>query len=155
MVPYTTPRYVTSVTRRNSSAEICWNGANTEVMALLTQTSTGPSVDSTSSAAASTAAQSATSSGRTRARPPSASTSLPAASNPSRPLAIRQTDAPCWANARAAARPTPAEAPVITTTRRAAMTHPLLYWRASDRLSSIPIPGAETSGRVQTCVHWA
>lgn len=40
-VPYTYPRYVTSVTRLNSPGSISVNGANTEVNATLTQTSTG------------------------------------------------------------------------------------------------------------------
>ena len=85
---------------------------------MLTQTSSGPNSPSTAAAAASTASGSATSVGTTRARPPSASTSRRAPSRPSRPRASRPTLAPCLANARAAARPTPAEAPVIATTLR-------------------------------------
>lgn len=40
-VPYTYPRYVTSVTRLDSPGSISVNGANAEVNATLTQTSTG------------------------------------------------------------------------------------------------------------------
>jgi hypothetical protein len=49
---------------------ICVNGANTEVKATFTQTSTGPSSASARLAAASTASNSATSAGRTSAVPP-------------------------------------------------------------------------------------
>src|SRR5690606_36088849 len=59
----------------------------------------------------------ATSVGMTMARPPSASTSRRAPSSPSHPRASRATLSPWRAKARAAARPTPADAPVITTTR--------------------------------------
>ena len=104
------------MTRRNSSAEISANGANTEAIALLIHTSIGPNAASTSLAAASTESASATSSGRVSALPPSASTSLAVASSPSLPRAISPMLAPSRAKARTAARPTPAEAPVTTTT---------------------------------------
>ena len=42
---------------------------------------------------------------------------LACALQPARPRATRPIEAPCRANARAVARPTPAEAPVMTTTR--------------------------------------
>src|SRR5436305_2493886 len=84
-------------------------------MALFTQTSIGPSSASTRAAAASTASLSATSVGSTRARPPRASTSWRAFSKASRLRATRPMWAPCSAKARTVARPTPAEAPVITT----------------------------------------
>ena len=45
-----------------------------------------------------------------------ASTSRRAPSSPSIPRAISPTEAPCFANSRTVARPTPADAPVITTT---------------------------------------
>src|SRR5438270_7598909 len=91
-------------------------GEKTESMALLTQMSIGPNVRSTSSAACSTAFSSATSSGSTIASPPSSSISRFAPSSPSLPRAISPTFAPRFPNARAAARPTPADAPVMTTT---------------------------------------
>src|SRR5437773_3506951 len=56
------------------------------------------------------------STGKTSALPPSSSTSFSAPFNPSRPRAIKPIRAPCCANLRAVARPTPADAPVITTT---------------------------------------
>jgi hypothetical protein len=48
--------------------------------------------------------------------PPAFSISLRAPSKPSRPRATNPIFAPRWAKARAVARPTPADAPVITTT---------------------------------------
>src|SRR4051794_23325988 len=85
-------------------------------MASLTHTSMGPSSRSTLCAAASTCSGSATSVRMARASPPAASISSLAPSKPSSPLASRATFAPCLPNSRAVARPTPAEAPVITTT---------------------------------------
>src|SRR5947209_5499001 len=76
----------------------------------------GPKLSSTLVAAASTCSGSATSVGRTSALPPSSSTSRRAPSNPSRPRASRPMWAPRLAKARTMARPTPAEAPVTTTT---------------------------------------
>jgi hypothetical protein len=54
-------RYVTSVERRNSSCVISERGARIVAIALLTQTSIGPSSLSKKPAAASTASWSATS----------------------------------------------------------------------------------------------
>src|SRR5437868_8523539 len=125
-VPYTYPRYVTSVTRLNSSALISLMGEKTDAMALFTQMSIGPKVDSTRSAAASTCAGSATSTGSTTARPPVASTSRFASSRPSVPLATSPIHAPCFANSRTVARPTPADAPVMTTTSLLAIFPPPL-----------------------------
>jgi hypothetical protein len=76
---------------------------------LLTQTSIGPSFSSISSAAFSTASESATSSGTMSARPP-------AASSRSGARAISAIEALSSANRRTTARPTPADAPVTTTT---------------------------------------
>src|SRR5690348_10074406 len=115
-VPYTTPRYVTSVTRSTSPGSSSLTGEKTDTIALFTQTSIGPSSRSARSAAASTADASATSVCRTRARPPSPSTSRLAPSRPSMPRAISPTSAPLRAKARTIARPSPAEAPVTTTT---------------------------------------
>src|SRR5579872_1818007 len=115
-VPYTTPRYVTSVTRLYSSACISFAGEKTEAIALFTQMSIGPNSCSTDAAAFSTASASATSSGRVIALPPADSISRFAASSPSTPRAIKPTLAPCFPNSRAVARPKPADAPVITTT---------------------------------------
>lgn len=42
-VPFTKPGYVTSVTRLNSSAVISLTGEKTDVIALFTHTSIGPS----------------------------------------------------------------------------------------------------------------
>ena len=47
MVPWTVPRYVTSVARRNSSGIVSDSGANTVAMASFTQTSIGPALRST------------------------------------------------------------------------------------------------------------
>src|SRR5215211_6475075 len=91
------------------------SGARTVTMALLTHTSIGPSSASAAAAAASTCSGSATSAGSASARAPSPSTSRRAPSSPSRPRAIRPRFAPRSANSRAVARPTPAEAPVMTT----------------------------------------
>src|SRR5918999_1157581 len=115
-VPYTVPRYVTSVTRWHSAGVIACTGENTDTMALLTQMSIGPNLSSTAAADASTWSASATSVGRTRAWPPAASTSRRVPSSPSCPRASNPMCAPCRANAWAVARPTPAEAPVMTTT---------------------------------------
>jgi hypothetical protein len=87
-------------------------------MALLTHTSIGPNLASACSAAASTASASATSAGNNNAWPPSLSTSRLALSRRSLPRAIKPIRAPSVrAKACAIARPRPAEAPVITTTR--------------------------------------
>src|SRR5512143_2121536 len=91
-------------------------GENTEAIALFTQTSIGPNASSVRVAAASTCSQLATSVGSTSARPPASCTSRAAASRPSRPRATSAMCAPSRANRRTAARPTPADAPVITTT---------------------------------------
>src|SRR5438093_5149659 len=75
-----------------------------------------PSSDSSRRPASSTAAKSAMSSGRASARRPAARTSSAAASNPPHPRASRPTSYPRSAKARTVARPTPADAPVTTTT---------------------------------------
>src|SRR5439155_2462352 len=116
MVPYTTPWYVTSVTRRNSSGSISHSGANTDVMASFTQTSISPSSRSTRSAASSTCQATATSVGTASALPPPRSTSFAPTCSPSSPRASSATCAPAPPKAAAAARPTPADAPVTTTT---------------------------------------
>src|SRR4051812_36964865 len=90
-------------------------GENTETIALLTHTSMGPSSRSIKSVALSTARASATSTGIASACAPAASTSLAAASSPSWSRANSATPSPRAAKARAAARPTPALAPVMTT----------------------------------------
>ena len=105
------------MTLRNSSAVTRSSGAKTETIASFTQTSIGPSSRSTNVAARSIAAASLTSTGSAKAWPPSASTSVTAASRPSCPRASMATDAPSVAKALTAARPTPADAPVMTTTR--------------------------------------
>ena len=58
------------------------------------------------------------------AEPPADSTSSEAAARPSAPRARRATLAPWRANASAVARPTPAEAPVTTTTRLIRISYP-------------------------------
>src|SRR3954464_9255620 len=111
-------------------------GEKTDTIALLIQMSVGPNFCSTVAAACSTASGSDTSSGSTSASPPNDSISRFAASSPSRPRAMSATRAPRRPNARAVARPTPAEAPVMTTTSRsfcievdAAMNLPsILLW---------------------------
>src|SRR5689334_13679446 len=116
-VPYTVPRYVTAVTRSTSSGCSNATGETTVTMALLTQTSIDPNSLSTRSAARSTALLSDTSTLIGSARPPSCSTSAAVASSASALRARSATAAPVRANSRAAARPTPADAPVTTTTR--------------------------------------
>src|SRR5215217_7633152 len=135
-VPFTVPRYVTSVTLRNSSGVISLTGENTDVIALLTHTSMGPRSSSVLSAAASTASASETSVRTTSALPPAGSTSVLAPSSPSRPRARRPTRAPRLAKATAVARPTPAEAPVITTSSGVPFclsmrSHPSIRWPRS------------------------
>src|SRR6266576_1380123 len=80
------------------------------------QMSIGPNSCSMDSAAFSMAAASATSKRSTTALPTADSISRLAASSPSTPRAVKPTFAPCFPNSRAAARPRPADAPVITTT---------------------------------------
>src|SRR5205823_7863977 len=67
--------------------------------------------------------------------PPIFSTSFRAPSNPSTPRAIRPMRAPSFANLCAVARPTPADAPVITTTSARALIsserHPHLNPRSA------------------------
>ena len=75
MVPLTKPRYVTSVTRLKSAAEMRWKGAKMVIMALLTQMSIGPNVSSIAAATLATAAASAMSTAYARARPPANSIS--------------------------------------------------------------------------------
>jgi hypothetical protein len=104
------------VTRWYSAGVISFTGENTDAMALLIQTSGGPKAFSTDAAAASTSSASATSAGAISDFPPKASTSSAAAFSPSSPRATSPMDAPRLANARTTARPTPAEAPVTTTT---------------------------------------
>src|SRR5438067_1456291 len=110
-------------------------------MASFTQISIGPSSRSTRSAAAYTASASATSTGSTSALPPKDSTSRAAASRPSRPRAIRPRSAPCRANSRTAARPAPAEAPVMTTISRFFILSPLGDGCAMGALVLLPDPG--------------
>jgi hypothetical protein len=55
IVPYTAPRYVTSVTRRNSAGVMSTTSANTVAIATFTHASIGPSFASTSLAARRTA----------------------------------------------------------------------------------------------------
>ena len=116
IVPQTAPRYVTSVARRNSSGVVSPTGAKTVVIALFTQTSSGPKRSSICPAASSTASASATSSGSTSASPPSSSTSVAVARSRSSPRAINPMRAPSRAKRRTVARPTPAEAPVTAIT---------------------------------------
>lgn len=115
-VPCTYPRNVTSITRLSSSAVVSFTGAKTDVIALLIQMSMGPNAFSVSIAACSTWSESATSAGTTTARPPAISTSRRGCSSRSRSRASRPICAPRRANARAVARPTPADPPVISTT---------------------------------------
>jgi hypothetical protein len=86
-------------------------------IAQLIQTSIGPSSASTLPAARSTASWSATSTTIGNATPPLRSTSEAAACSPSWPRASRPTRHARRPNARAVARPIPAEAPVMTTQR--------------------------------------
>lgn len=105
------------MTRRYSAGVVSITGENTDAIALLIHTSMGPNVASTAAAAASTASASATSQGRTSPSPPAASTSRFAPSSPSRPRARSPIRAFFrFARAWTIARPTPADAPVTTTT---------------------------------------
>src|SRR5207249_8262861 len=94
---------------------------SSDLIALLIQMSISPNSASIRAAAASTLSAPATSTGMTSAFPPSFSTSLRAPSNPSMPRAIKPMRAPSFANLCAVARPTPADAPVITTTSARAL----------------------------------
>src|SRR5919109_3394636 len=142
-VPFTTPRYVTRVTRSKSSGSISQNRPNTDVMAPFTHTSMGPRSDSTRSAAVSTSPGSATSVGTDAAAPPAPSTSRTAPLRPSSPRARSPTAYPRSAKATAAARPTPADAPVTTTTRLPLTSrHPIALGVRSLQLQ----PGPRTGG---------
>src|SRR5690349_11014513 len=92
------------------------NGAKTVVIALFTHTSIGPSSDSTWCAASATCSAFATSTHSRAARVPRRVTSFTVASSPSVPRASTPTSHPLAANRSTAARPTPAVAPVTTTT---------------------------------------
>jgi ABC-type dipeptide/oligopeptide/nickel transport system ATPase component len=92
------------------------SGANTVVIATLTQTSIDPSSRSTRVAASSTSSKRETSVGITSAWAPTDFTSAAAPSSPARPRASRATSNPCAASAIAVARPTPADPPVTTAT---------------------------------------
>jgi hypothetical protein len=86
-------------------------------MALLTQMSMGPSEVSNASAARMRTLSSATSPAKIWAVPPSDSISALVSSRAAASRAISPIRAPARAKRRAVARPTPALAPVITTTR--------------------------------------
>src|SRR3954449_11688497 len=116
-VPQTYPRYVTSVALRNSSGSTAANGLKIVAIASFTHASIGPSSTSTCSAAASTAWGSATSVGIASPLPPASATSRSAPARPSSPRASKATVVPSRASSIAVARPTPADAPVTTTTR--------------------------------------
>ena len=103
------------MTRRNSSAVISVNGANTDVNATLIHTSIGPNASSAWLAAESTWAGSATSVCTVSACPPAWRTSAAAPSSPERPRASSVTFAARRPNRIAVSRPMPALAPVITT----------------------------------------
>src|SRR3954447_14363353 len=90
------------------------NGAKTELKALLTHRSIGPSSFSIRSAASSTAAKSATSTSRGSGVPPASRTSSAAPARPSSPRASSATASPPAASRRATARPMPPLAPVTT-----------------------------------------
>lgn len=90
----------------------------TDAKAAFTHTSTGPRVSSTHSAAARTCAASDTSTRREIAGTPASRASLSAQDKPSSPRARRARAYPRRANSRTVARPTPALAPLTTTTPR-------------------------------------
>jgi hypothetical protein len=110
------------MTRRYSSGVIWWTGAKTDTIASLTQMSMVPHSDATRSAAAATALASETSSGMIIGMPPAARISHAAPSSPAKSRAISATRARSAPNARAMARPTPLDAPVITTTLSSSLT---------------------------------
>jgi hypothetical protein len=103
------------VTRANSAGSISVTGANTVTIALFTHTSIGPSSRSTRSAAACTAFASLMSSAMGNARAPSRRMPSATVSSASASRAMSATFAPRCAKCSAAARPTPALAPVTTT----------------------------------------
>ncbi|GHJ05197.1 hypothetical protein TPA0906_70620 [Streptomyces olivaceus] len=103
-VPWTKPKYVTSVARRSSSGRISSTGAKTVEKAAFTHTSMGPSSSSARAAAASTASGSATSTTSGSARPPASRTSSAARARAYSPRAIRATALPRAPKARAVAR---------------------------------------------------
>jgi hypothetical protein len=105
------------VARRKSAESMSLSGEKTVAVALLTHTEIGPSSRSTWSAACSTASGWLTSTGSASGVPPAARTSSAAPSSPAWPRARSATRHPSFANSLAVARPTPADAPVTTTTR--------------------------------------
>jgi hypothetical protein len=91
-------------------------GENTVSMALLIQASIGPSRASISRDASNTVSAFATSTSRAMTLAPKHSNSGLAASSEPASRARMPIDAPDFAKRLAVARPTPAEAPVMTTT---------------------------------------
>ena len=100
----------------NSSAVISWAGERTESIALLIQTSIGPRVSSMIRAADSTSPVLETSTGRMTASPPAASTSSRRVNARGAFAQVIRYERHFVPNSRTVARPTPADAPVITTT---------------------------------------
>ena len=98
-------------------ATIDSTGPTAVVIALLIQTSIGPSSRSIRAAATSTCAASATSTAIASPRPPSRSMSASGRGEPIAAAREHRDASPACANRRAVARPTPAVPPVITMTR--------------------------------------
>jgi hypothetical protein len=149
---------LTSVTRRNSAGVVSSAGANTDTIASFTQMSSCPHSATTRSAAANTAGASLTSSGSTSASEPALRTSAAAASKASSVRAMSATFAPCRANSRAIARPTPDDAPVIAATfpfsnrSPLAMLIPCAEHAALGRLRGAPLRLQTVSQRGMRCI---
>src|SRR5205085_7672349 len=92
----------------------------------------------------------------TSARPPRASTSARAASRRSRPRAIRPMRAPASAKRCAMARPSPAEAPVMTTTSPLPVSEELMHLVPEQRerdATAMRLTARQRLGQVLRLIH--
>ena len=149
-VPLTNPRYVTSVTRRNSSGVILETGEKTVTMAAFTHTSIGPSSRSNAFAASNIASASDVSAGKIITGTPSCISSPLVCSSAAFSRAISPSQAPSCAKRVAIARPTPALAPVTITPLlrksygregRSAWRLGSAGWSVPRRIGEHPTPG--------------
>jgi hypothetical protein len=111
--PVMTPMTLMSIWRRVVASSSSSNGPSGMIPALLTSTSTGPSVRSTSSRKRANEARSHTLSSKASTLPPSSEAALRASSASRSPMPTRT---PWRASARAVALPMPRAAPVMATT---------------------------------------
>ena len=129
------------MTRRQRSSAMRAKSPSSASPALLTRISTGPKASSTCPTAASTDAESVTSSCVATASPPAASMAATVAFAPS--ASLRQPTAtrwPCAASATDEAAPMPRDAPVTSATRLVMLPH-----RSSALAQDMPAPMPQAS----------